>query len=186
MCERGDEYYIQLIKDGDANAFLPIVRRYQQIVFNIAVKIVHNTEDAEDIAQEIFIKVFQSISSFKGKSKFSTWLYRIAYNTALSELRRRQKLELHIEEDLSKLSSQDFYADYASDEQADKLRCLKLAMQILSPEDSLLITLFYTQSLSIEEVSEITNLGLSNIKVKLFRIRKKLLLEMNNLLKNEY
>jgi RNA polymerase sigma-70 factor (ECF subfamily) len=85
-----DYFYIQRIKAGDMRAFNGIVLKYQSKLLTIIMKIVGNREDAEDIMQEAFIKVFQSLEQFKGDAEFSTWLYRVAYNTTISELRKRK------------------------------------------------------------------------------------------------
>lgn len=90
MAEFDDIYFIRRIKDGHTDAFVHIVRRYERMVFTIVNKIVSRRVEAEDIVQEIFIKVFQSLKQFREESNFATWLYRIAYNTTISELRKRK------------------------------------------------------------------------------------------------
>jgi len=100
MKDNTDLFYIQQVKAGNIQAFTPIVHKYQSIVLTIIIKIVENREDAEDIAQEVFIKVFKSLGQFKEESAFSTWLYRIAYNTTLSELRKRKLIFVSIDDSL--------------------------------------------------------------------------------------
>lgn len=87
-----DQIYIGRIKNGNPSAYAFLVDKYKHMVYTISIKILKNTEDAEDAAQESFIKAFQQISSFAGKSKFSTWLYTITYRTAVSRLRVLQQL----------------------------------------------------------------------------------------------
>jgi len=172
---------IKRVKAGDYRSFSHIVSEYQQMVFTIALKIVNNREDAEDISQEIFIKVFKSLNSFKEESEFSTWLYRIAYNTTLSEMRKR-KIVFSSFDDFSTLKDEeidDNIEDLATEE---KILYLEQALKTLPAEDALLITMFYLDNQSIEEISRISNLSQANVKVKLHRIRKKLAIEINKLM----
>ena len=179
-----DYFYIQRIKAGDMRAFNGIVSKYQSKLLTIILKIVGNREDAEDITQEAFIKVFQSLEQFKGDAEFSTWLYRVAYNTTISELRKRKFTFLSIDDNC--------WADHEpACENADEidveqgLACLDAALKRLSPDDAFLITLYYLEEQSIDEISKISNLSVSNVKVRLHRIRKKLAAEINNILHNE-
>ena len=85
-----DQYYIQKVKAGEADAFRFLVERHKTIVFNIVLQVTRNNEDTEEVAQDVFLKAYQSINSFKGDSKFSTWLYRISYNMAVSKVRKKK------------------------------------------------------------------------------------------------
>ena len=90
--ERNDEtYYISKVLNGEPNYFSFIVEKYQDIVFSIALKVLRNREDAEEMAQESFIKAYKSLHTFKGNAKFSTWLYRITYNSCISEVRKKKQ-----------------------------------------------------------------------------------------------
>ena len=176
-----DRFYIQRVKAGDIQAFAPIVHKYQRMVFTIIVKIVDNKEEAEDIMQEVFVKVFNSLTQFKEEAEFSTWLYRIAYNTTLSELRKRKINFTSINDSLLTV---DEYIDENLNEsnKEEKLQYLEVALKKLSPEEIFLVTLFYMDNRTIEEVSEISRLSTSNVKVKLHRIRKKLAIEINQMM----
>jgi RNA polymerase sigma-70 factor (ECF subfamily) len=177
-----DFFYVRRIKAGDSGAFKYIVYKYQKTVLTIVMKIVENKEDAEDITQEIFIKVFKSLEYFREKSAFSTWLYRIAYNTTLSELRKRKLPVISMEDNLpveDETITEEFY------QLEEKLYYLEKALKRLAPEESFLITLYYLDEQTIENISQVTNLSISNVKIKLHRIRKKLALEINKLLKDE-
>ena len=90
MKEQDDIYHVQSVLAGNTAAFAVLVDRHKELAFNIALKIVRHREDAEEIAQDAFMKAYQSLRSFKGDSKFSTWLYRIVYNAAISHTRKRQ------------------------------------------------------------------------------------------------
>lgn len=178
-----DLLYVHRIKAGDIQAFTVIVSRYGEMVFTIVRKIVGNREDAEDITQEVFIKVFKSLERFREESEFSTWLYRIAYNTTISELRKRKSYHVPLKDCL--LFDCNLYADENDDDGEIKLLYLEKALERLSPDEVFLITLHYLDEQSVENMSKISNLSVSNIKVKLHRIRKKLAIEINNLMRDE-
>jgi RNA polymerase sigma-70 factor (ECF subfamily) len=179
-----DLFYIQRIKSGDVRAFAGIVEKYQQMVMTIIIKIVGNREDAEDITQEVFIKVFKSIDQFKEESGFATWLYRIAYNTTLSELRKKKWTFTSIDNQVSTIE-EPVNDEWEEQDTEEKLRCLDKALKQLPPDEIFLITLYYLDKRSIEDVSEITGISTSNVKVKLHRIRKKLALIMNKFIQDE-
>lgn len=182
MTSFDDIYYVRLINDGDTNAFVHIVRRYQRMVFTIVSKIVINTEDAEDITQEIFIKIYQSLSKFRGDSEFSTWLYRIAYNTAITEVRKTKREFLSFEDMAEKIPDHDISDHMEDSSTEERLQYLDLVLKQLNPEDAFLITLFYLNNHSVQDISQISNLSPSNVKVKLHRIRKFMNSEINKLI----
>ena len=173
---------VQRAKAGDIQAFAAIVNRYQRMVLTLVVKIIENREDAEDITQEIFIKVFKSLEQFKEESEFSTWLYRIAYNTTLSEIRKRKLVFASYDSNYSDVN-EEITDEIDGVETEERLRYLDKALKLLPPDETLLITLFYLNDQTIDEISKITNFSVSNVKVKLHRIRKKLAVEINNLMK---
>lgn len=173
--------YIQRVKAGDFKAFSHIVSDYQQMVFTVVFRIVNNREDAEDITQEIFIKVFKSLNSFKEEAEFSTWLYRIAYNTALSEIRKR-KIVFASFDDFSNLEDEKMNENPEELASEERILYMEQALRTLPPEDALLITMFYLNNQSIEEISRISSLSQANVKVKLHRMRKKLAIEINKLM----
>jgi len=185
MKSPNDLICVQRIKAGDIRAFSTIVSNYRKMVFTIALKITDNREDAEDIVQEVFIKVFKSLNQFKKESEFSTWLYRIAYNTTISELRKRKLAYVSINDNLN--ANDEPVTDEEELDSADiKLRHLDEALKKLPPDEIFLVTLYYFEEQSIEAISKISNLTVVNVKVKLHRIRKKLALEINRILQNEY
>jgi RNA polymerase sigma-70 factor (ECF subfamily) len=177
-----DLSYVQRVKAGDVQAFTMIVSKYGEMVFTVVRKIVENREDAEDITQEVFIKIFKSLDRFREESNFSTWLYRIAYNTAISELRKRKLFCAQTEDSL--LLDNNSYTDENEEETEIKLQYLEKALKNLPPDESFLITLHYMDEQSVENMSKISNLSVSNIKVKLHRIRRKLSVEINKLMQD--
>jgi RNA polymerase sigma-70 factor (ECF subfamily) len=179
-----DFFFIQRIKAGDMRAFSGIVAKYQSKLLTIILKIVENREDAEDILQEVFIKVFKSLDQFKGDAEFSTWLYRVAYNTSLSELRKRKTALVPIDENFR--PDNESLSENIDEMGVDKrLSYLDTALKRLSPDDAFLITLYHLEEQSIDEISQISHLSVSNVKVRLHRIRKKLAAEINQLIADE-
>ncbi len=176
-----------MILSGNKEAFASIVERHKDNVYNLALKICGNREDAEEIAQDSFIKVYRSLKSFKGKSSFSTWLYRIVYNTSMTFV-RKNKLDILRLEDFP-VDSVDFIRGNAMEDEVEieYMRVLlSYAMQKLDHEDRAIITMHYYQDLSHSKICSITGISRSNIKVRLFRARKKMqeILEKNML--NEF
>jgi RNA polymerase sigma-70 factor (ECF subfamily) len=173
MMQQNDIQLIHHILSGDTRSYSVLIDRHKDLAFTIAYRLLNNREDAEEVVQDAFIKVYRSLSGFRQDSKFSTWLFRIVYNTAISK-KRSKKPDFHSMEDLTLLK--DDSEPWETEDNADEARSLMLeqAMRQLPEEDSVLIALFYIQESSVEEIHHITGLSKSNIKVKLFRARKKL------------
>ncbi|MCK9218748.1 MAG: sigma-70 family RNA polymerase sigma factor [Bacteroidales bacterium] len=170
-----DNYYIDRVLQGDVSSYASLVAKHKNLVFSIALKILNNREDAEEVAQDCFVKVYQSLKTFERKSKFSTWLYRIVYNAAISKTRKK-KLEFV---PMDNYVIQNYTEDQVSlitDEidPEEQKAMVERAMEKLTGDENLLLTLFYKGDNSIEEISKITGLSMSNVKVRLHRIRKKL------------
>lgn len=178
-----DSVYIKRIKEGDINAFTYIVAKHQNMLYNLIYKMLYNKEDTEDLLQEIFIKIFNSIDKFNGKSKFSTWLYSIAYHTALSKLRKKTPFTINYEDNIPEIEENGLSNDLEESDKLEKITYLREAMRTLSYDDRFLISLFYMEDHSIEEIGSIVNQSPSNVKVRLHRIRKRLATEMNKLMK---
>jgi RNA polymerase sigma-70 factor (ECF subfamily) len=179
-----DNDYIGRVLSGDVSAYASLVTKHKNLVFSIILKIVNSREDAEEIAQDVFLKAYQSLSTFERKSKFSTWLYRIAYNAAISKTRKKKVEMVAIEETVITNYSTDEITHNMNELDANERQVmLEKALQRLPEEDNLLITLFYKNENSIEDISDIMGLSVSNVKVRLHRIRKKLYEEMNTMLK---
>ncbi len=136
MADFDDIYYIRRIKHGHTDDFIYIARRYQRMVFTIVCKIIARREDAEDITQEIFIKVFQSLDKFREESEFATWLYRIAYNTAISEIRKRKYEFTAIEDNFANIPDENLPESIDRINTEDKLKCLDIVLKKLSPDDA--------------------------------------------------
>ncbi|WP_075559012.1 RNA polymerase sigma factor [Parabacteroides timonensis] len=170
-----DAYYIERVAAGDTGCFACLLDRYSRPVHSLILKMVRNKEDAEELAQDVFMKVFRNLPSFKADCSFSTWIYRIAYNTAISELRRKKQEFVAIEESqIENVSEEEVSILLGRTSENDQVEKLEHALTLLPPEERAMIMLFYMKQKSIEELTVITGLGASNVKVKLHRIRKKL------------
>jgi len=172
---KNDIIYIEQVLSGKINAFSYIVDRHKNRAYNLAFRICGNHEEAEEIAQDSFLKAYRSLSGFKMKSSFATWLYRIVYNTAVSHVRSRKIRVLSLED--FPADATDFLSTGISEEEADRdyrNSLVNFALQKITEEERGLISLYYYDELSADEISEVTSISKSNIKVKLFRARQKM------------
>ena len=175
MTTNEDIHYINLIFEGNSNAFNILVDRYKDLVFSLALKMVKNREEAEEVAQDTFIKVFKSLSQFKGDSKFSTWIYKVTYNTCLDRLKKTKREQQVVSIDdfnINQIKSIDNALDKMEEEEREK--AIQDCINLLSSDDAFLLTLFYFEEQSLEEISKVLGITPNNVKVKLFRSRKKL------------
>ena len=183
MEQKDDIFYIEKVKKGQTQYFSYIVEKYQDVVFSIALKVLKNRDDAEEMAQESFIKVYKSLHTFKGKAKFSTWLYRITYNNCISEIRKR-KMHFASTDDVE-VKDEDSEINLDGIPEENRAKYVKAALEKLPEEEYTLVLLYYFEDQSIEEISRVTGLTDSNTKVKLHRARKKLYTILNDMLKEE-
>jgi len=177
-----DEHIIiQKILNGDVYAFEEIVLSFQDMVYTLSYRILKNKEDAEETAQDVFVKVFSSLKSFSEKSKLSTWIYRITYNTAINKLRsvKRQFDTIEIDNlvELHTHSSPDALTELNSKE---KKEIINQSILRLPENDRVIITLYYYEELSLTEIAEIVGISKQNVKVKLYRCRQKLYAELKD------
>lgn len=169
-----EAHIIHRILEGETALYEHFLDKYSQQVFVLIVRMVDNREDAEELTQDTFLKAFEHLSAFKAESSFSTWIYRIAYNTAISATRKR-KQELSIVDDAQLTNLSDSQVDSAlNDESEEQIKKLNRAIDRLTADERALITLFYHEEKPLSEVAVILGLTESNAKVKLHRIRKKL------------
>ncbi len=170
-----DPYLVQQALEGNTDAFGKLVKKYESFVYTIVIRIVKVKEEAEEVSQDTFIKAYQSLSSYRGESKFSSWLYSIAYRKALDALRKNKKNNTYeIIEEITEgeFSTIDNALSYLEDQERNAM--IKKCILALPELEATIITLFYFEEQSIKEIAEITQLTEDNIKVKLFRSRKKL------------
>ncbi len=180
MKYQDDNHYIERVLNGDVSAYSSLVAKHKNLVFSIALKILNNREDAEEVSQDCFLKAYQALGAFEKKSKFSTWLYRIVYNAAISKTRKKKLEVIPMDNYIIHNYSEDPLVIGTEEMGADEQKILvDRALQMLNEEDNLLITLFYKSENSVEDISYITGLSESNVKVRLHRIRKRLYEEIS-------
>lgn len=186
MNKNEDIFYIEAVRKGNVSAFSVLIERYQDMVYSLALKLLKNTEDAEEMAQDTFIKAFQKLDMYEGKSKFSTWLYSITYNACISELRKRRIQFTSLEEQrFSDQEEMKIHSYFSETKKEDQEKYLNLALSKLPEDDQVLVTLYYYENQSMDDISMITGLTVSNIKVKIHRARKKMYELLHELLKEE-
>lgn len=167
--------HIRAVLNGATDRYAYFLHEYSGQVFVLISKIVSDREVAEELTQDVFLKAFNKLSSFNGNSKFSSWLYRIAYNSAISFVRKKKIVFPSFDEAIIN-SVPDDAVDALLDKVEDEVLLSKLesAIEKLGTEEKAIITLFYIDDKPLTEVAEIMGLSLTNTKVKLHRIRKKL------------
>ena len=174
MKNLSDQEIIDSVRKGNSSDYSILVNRYKNKAFSMLKRMINNEFEAEEVLQDSFMKAYSSLSSFKGESKFSTWFYRIVYNSALTKLSsQKRKTE-------SQMTSVEDHFDLESDYKPDEIERTdvnNLIQNIISklPEKySAIITMFYLNEMSIEEISEVMGLSVSNVKVMLHRSRNSL------------
>jgi RNA polymerase sigma factor (sigma-70 family) len=175
MAINDDDYYIKKTLEGDSNSFSVLVERYQNMVFALALKMLKHREESEEVSQDTFIKVYRSLSKFNGESKFSTWIYRIAYNSCLDRIKKNSKYNNNVE--INEITSNEIsHTESIFDSLENKERSIivKQCMDKLPEDERIIIHLFYFEELNLKEIVEIVSMTEGNVKVKLFRARKKL------------
>ncbi len=172
----GDNEIINRVLQGEQAQYAELVKRYQSFVFTIALRYTPNREDAEEIAQDVFVKAYRSLADFRGESKFSTWLYTIVTTTCITFLRKK-KLPIHSLDnehifEVADNQNSTFRANQV--EQKSKVQVINDAIKLLSVDDARVITLFYQAEQSLEEIGRIIGVDPNTAKVKLHRARQRL------------
>ena len=181
MTREQEAAIVRKVLGGDANAFETLVLEYEKNVYNIALRMTGNSEDAADMTQEAFIKAYNSLQSFRGDSKFSVWLYRIVSNVCLDFLRsknRRPTVSLSVEDD----DGEDAQLDVADESQSPELLLdrkltrdsVRRGLDSLPPDYRQILLLREIQGLSYEEIAQALSLEVGTVKSRIFRARKRL------------
>jgi RNA polymerase sigma-70 factor (ECF subfamily) len=181
---------IELIEQtlaGNQSAYADLVKRHQRFVFTLAMRFAKGREDAEEIAQDCFVKAYRSLASFQKQSKFSTWLYSIVYTTAMTALRKKRVDTDSIDDENTyvQVESQSSGYDINNAENKSRSFYLNQAIEQLLPDDAAIIALFYKGEQSLEEIGRALGMEANTVKVKLFRARQRLKEKLERNLKHE-
>jgi RNA polymerase sigma-70 factor, ECF subfamily len=194
VAELDDSELVTLCQNGDQQAFRELIGRYQTRVFNLCYRILGNPDEAEEIAQEVFVKLFKSIGSFRGESKFSTWLYRVTHNVCINQinyLKRRHYFENRsLDLDPKDDSPAPQYASNAPDGEQDLIAtelgaAIEEKLGMLAPEMREVIIMRDIEGLSYEEVAQALNVKIGTVKSRLHRGRNELQELLKDYLKDE-
>jgi RNA polymerase sigma factor (sigma-70 family) len=182
-----DTELIKKVLGGEKAAYADLMKRHQRFVFTLALRFTKNREDAEEIAQDCFIKAYRSLNTFRSTSKFSTWLYSIVYTTAMTFLRKKRLDIQSIDTEAGLLNIQNHVSDLNADdvEHKSKMVFVNRAIDQLSPDDAAVITLFYQGEQSLEEIGQALGMEANTVKVKLHRARHRLKEKIENILHHE-
>jgi len=174
MRNLSDQEIIDSVRKGNSSDYSIIVNRYKNKAFSMLKRMLKNEFDAEEVLQDCFLKAYNSLNTFKGDSKFSTWFYRIVYNSALTKLSSQKRKTL---EEMTSLEDHfNLETEYRADE-IEKIDLNQLIQETITklPERySAIITMFYLNEMSIEEISDVMGMSISNVKVMLHRSRNAL------------
>lgn len=182
-----DTKLIDKVLGGDKAAYADLMKHHQRFVFTLALRFTKNREDAEEIAQDCFIKAYRSLNTFRNTSKFSTWLYSIVYTTAMTFLRKKRLDIQSIDTEAGLLNIENHVSDLNSDEveHKSKMVFVNQAIDQLLPDDAAVITLFYQGEQSLDEIGKALGMETNTVKVKLHRARHRLKEKIENILHHE-
>ena len=181
MEQKDESRHIERILNRETHLFSAFVEAYSNSIYVLIVQIVGSHEDAEELVQDSFMKAFKALYTYKHECRFQTWLYRIAYNVAISATRKVKQPILFIEETtINNVPDEAVGAFIEGNETEADITRLMNAIDLLTPDEKALITLFYLEEKSLEEVSQIMKITVSNAKVRLHRTRKKLYIIMTS------
>ncbi len=176
---------IKMVLVGNQQAFGILVERYQEMVYTLALRLLKNVPDAEELTQDCFIKAYNSLPNFKMEAKFSSWLYRIVYNAGISILRKK-RVELNAIYDHEMEETEIGHALDALEQMEEKetRQAIKDAVNRLNETDAAIISLYYFEENTVKEISDSIQLSESNIKIRLYRARKQLFSELSAIMKD--
>lgn len=171
-----DTELIQLVLQGHTARFAELVERYRNFVFTIVLRYINNREDAEEVAQDVFVKAFRSLGDFKGASKFSTWLYTITTTSCLSFLRKKKLDVQSLENEKLAATASNLDGGMTANlvEQKNRVEMVNSAIKMLSPDDAQVILLFYKGEQTLEEIAQVLGKETNAVKVQLHRARSRL------------
>lgn len=173
---QSDEEIISRVLKGEQSAYARILEKYQNYVFTLVLRFTENREDAEEIAQDVFVKAYRSLADFRGDSKFSTWLFTITRTTCLSFLRKKKLDTMSLDNERTQIQLENQQSGFNANlvEQKSRHTMLNQAIAMLSPDDAQVLNLFYKGDQTLEEIGKIMRLDPNTVKVKLHRARQRL------------
>ena len=182
-----DTEIISRVLKGEQQVYAQIVERYQSYVFTLVLRMVESREDAEEVAQDIFVKAYRSLADFRGESKFSTWLYTIVRTSCITFLRKKKLQTTSIDNEKISVQIENHESSFKANlvEQKSKQAMVNEAIKMLSNDDAEIITLFYKAEQSLDEMAKILRLEPNNVKVKLHRARQRLKEKMEKYFSHE-
>lgn len=187
MTTNTDHALVTQTLEGNTQAFSELVSRYQQFVFTLALRIVKVREEAEEVAQDSFLKAFEALSTYRGEAKFSSWLYSIVYRKALDRVRKNNRSRtIEIVDDLLEGDTKTIDNALGLLELKERNQYLQQSIATLGEEEAAIISFFYFEDLSIKEIASITDLSEDNVKIKLYRSRKRLYAQLKHYVLPEY
>lgn len=176
MTTTNDQLYINKVIKGDTNAFSYLIDNYKDMVFGLAYKMTKNKEEAEEISQDTFIKAYKHLHTFDGDSKFSTWLYKIVYHTALDAIKKNKKHSYTFEiNEVTEHQIKSVEHILEGIERKERALLIEQCLHQLPDLERSIIWMFYYEELTLKEIVEVSGIAEANVKVKLHRARKKLL-----------
>lgn len=171
-----DVRLLERSRQGDQDAFETLFRKYHAYVYNVSVGMLGNSDDAADVTQETFLRIHRSLPRFRGDAAFTTWLYRVAVNLCISELRRRSRSRLQYFEEMALPEDGRDEDPSPSPAQVVELdeerRLVREILRTLPPDYRAVMVLRHFQQLAYEEIAEVLRISLSQVKTRLFRARK--------------
>ncbi len=180
-----DSVYINKVLKGSTEDFRFLIRKYKDLAFSVAVAIVKDEFEAEEVVQEAFIKAFQHLKSFRGDSNFKTWFYRILINEAFrKQEKRKREIVLPSAQELPDV--EEITESFRGMNSEEQKMVVTESLKKIAPKESLILQLFYLESNSLEEITNLTGWSLSNVKVLLHRGRKHLLAVVNAMMEREF
>jgi len=157
MAYQDDQFYISKTLKGDLASFGILIKKHEKYAFTLALRILKNPEEAEEATQDAFMKVYHSLNSFEGNSKFTTWLYKIIYHEALRRLRKNKHEWNLIEQSIPHDGvSEEFLDGIETLHESQRKEIIKKGLECLKGNESTVLTLFYLQEQSIKEITEVT------------------------------
>ncbi len=175
MNHQPDQYYINQVLEGHTNVFSVLIERYQSLVYTVVYRMIKNREQAEEVAQDTFIKAYESLEKYRGDAKFSTWLYTIAYRKSLDAIKSgKRMITSEIIEEINEGEIEMVGDALSYLQNKERKQIISDSILKLPEDEAAIITLYYFEEKSVKEIVEIIGLTADNVKIKLYRSRKKL------------